>query len=330
LNELEIMKRREFIALVGGAVAWPRAARAQQQIPTIGFLNGTSLQGYGLFLTAFREGLRETGYVEGANVTIEYRWAEGKYDRLPALAGDLVRRQVSVIAATSTPANIVAKGATATIPIVFTTSSNPVELGLVTNLSRPGGNVTGAATLNVELGPKRQELLHALVPAAATIVALVNKTNANAETQWRDVQASARAIGQEVVVESAKKEADIDAVFARLVERRAGALLVDTDAFLFSRRSQLIALAKHHRVPAIFDRREFVAAGGLMSYGGSVTEVYRLAGIYTGRILKGEKPGDLPVQQATKVEFVINLTTAKELGLTIPPSLLARADEVIE
>ena len=324
------MRRRKFIALVGGAVAWPSVAHTQQPTPTIGFLNGTSPEGYGLFLSAFREGLGDAGYVEGRNITIEYRWAEGHYDRLPALAADLVRRQVSVIAATSTPANIIAKGATSTIPIVFTTSSNPVELGLVTNLSRPGGNVTGAATLNVELGPKRQELLHALVPTATSIVALVNQTNANVETLWRDVQASARALGQEVLIESARTEADIDAIFARLAQRRAGALLVDTDAFLFSRRNQLIALAKQYRVPAIFDRREFVAAGGLMSYGGSVTEVYHLAGIYTGRILKGEKPGDLPVQQATKVEFVINLKTAKALGLTIPPSLLARADEVIE
>jgi putative ABC transport system substrate-binding protein len=242
----------------------------------------------------------------------------------------LVRRQVSVIAATSTPANIIAKGATSTIPIVFTTSSNPVELGLVTNLGRPGGNVTGVATLNVELGPKRQELLQALVPTATSIVALVNQTNANAETQWKDLQVSARALGQEVLIETAKTETDIDAVFARLVQRRAGALLVDTDAFLFSRRNQLIALAKQHMIPAIFDRREFVAAGGLMSYGGSVTEVYRLAGIYAGRILKGEKPGDLPVQQATKVEFVINLQTAKALGIAVPPTLLARADEVIE
>jgi putative ABC transport system substrate-binding protein len=324
------LRRRDFIALIGGAVAWPPVARAQKPIPTIGFLNGTSEEGYGLFLAAFREGLSEAGYVEGRNVTIEYRWAEGQYDRLPALAADLVRRQVSVIAATSTPANIVAKGATTTIPIVFTTSSNPVELGLVTNLSRPGGNVTGAATLNVELGPKRQELLHALVPTASKIVALVNQTNANAETQWRDLQASARAIGQEVAGKSARTEADIDAVFARLVQQRAGALLVDTDAFFFSRRNQLIALANQHMVPAIFDRREFVAAGGLMSYGGSVTEVYRLAGVHTGRILKGEKPADLPVQQATKVEFVINLKTAKSLGIAVPPSLLARADEVIE
>ena len=324
------MRRREFIALIGGAAAWPSVVRAQQPMPVIGFINGTSPEGYGIFLSAFRKGLSEAGFVEGRNVTIEYRWADGQYDRLGGLAADLVRRKVSVIAATSTPANLIAKAATATIPIVFTTSSNPVELGLVANLSRPGGNVTGVATLNVELGPKRQELLHELVPTAATTVALVNQTNPNAETQWRDVQASARAIGQEILVESAKTEAEIDAVFARLVQKRAGALLVDTDAFLFSRRDQLVALAKQHAVPAIFDRREYTAAGGLMSYGGSVTETYRLAGIYTGRILKGEKPGDLPVQQATKVELVINLKTAKTLGLTVPPALLARADEVIE
>jgi ABC-type uncharacterized transport system substrate-binding protein len=325
------MRRREFLGVLGStAAAWPLATRAQQSMPTIGFLNGTSLEGYGLFLSAFRQGLSEAGYVEGRNVTIEYRWAEGQYDRLPDLAADLVRRRVAVIAATSTPANLVAKAATATIPIVFTTSSNPVELGLVDNLSRPGGNVTGAVTLNIELGPKRLELLHELVPAVDTIAALVNLTNPNVETQWKDQQAAARTIGQEILLENARTEGDIDAVFARLVQKRSGALLVDTDAFLFSRRDQLIALAKQYAVPAIFDRREFAAAGGLMSYGGSVTDVYRWAGIYTGRILKGEKPADLPVQQSTKVEMVLNLKTAKALGLTVPSTLLARADEVIE
>ena len=325
------MRRRDFITLLGGAAAaWPLATRAQQSKPMIGFLNGTSLEGYGIFLSAFLQGLSEAGYVEGRNVTIEYRWAEGQYDRLPGLAADLVRRRVTVIAATSTPANLIAKAATTTIPIVFTTSSNPVELGLVDNLSRPGGNVTGVVTLNVELGPKRLELLHELVPTATTTVALVNPANPNIETQWKDLQAAARTIGQEILVVKASTEGDIDAVFARLMQQRGGALLVDTDAFLFSRRDQLIGLAKQYAVPAIFDRREFTAAGGLMSYGGSVTDAYRWAGIYTGRILKGEKPADLPVQQATKVELVINLKTAKALGLAVPQTLLGRADEVIE
>jgi len=324
--------RRDFITLLGGAAAArPLAARAQQPaIPVIGFLNGTSPEGYGLFLLAFRQGLSETGYIEDRNVAIEYRWAEGHYERLPALAADLVRRRVAVIAATSTPANVIAMKATTTIPIVFTTSSDPVELGLVASLNRPGGNVTGAVTLNVEVVSKRLELLHAMVPTASMIVVLANSTNPNAETQSRTLQAAARTIGQQIMIVNAATESDIDAVFARLGEQRAGALLVDTDAFLFSRRDQLVGLAKRYKIPAIFDRRKFAEAGGRMSYGGSVTDVYRLAGIYVGRILKGEKPANLPVQQSTKVELVINLSTAKALGLTIPTTLLATADEVIE
>jgi ABC-type uncharacterized transport system substrate-binding protein len=326
------MKRREFITLLGGvAAAWPLAARAQQPgMPVVGFLNGTSPKGYGRFLSAFRQGLSETGYVEDRNVTMEYRWAEGHYDRLPALAADLVRRRVNVIAATSTPANRIAVAATKTIPIVFTTSSDPVELGLVASLSRPGGNVTGVATMNVEVSSKRLELLHEIVPSATIIVELVNPSNPNVEAQSRDLQAAARTVGREILAVSARSESDIEAAFARLVERQAGALLVNTDAFFFSRRDQLIALAKRYAIPAIFDRREFAEAGGLMSYGGSVTDVYRLAGIYTGRILKGEKPADLPVQQSTKVELILNLKTANALGLTFPLSLLGRADEVIE
>jgi putative ABC transport system substrate-binding protein len=246
------------------------------------------------------------------------------------LAADLVRRRVAVIAATSTPANVIAMKATKEIPIVFTTSSDPVEIGLVASLNRPGGNVTGAVTLNVEIVSKRLELLHEMVPTASIIVVLANPTNANAETQSRTLEAAARGIGQQIVIVNVATESDIDAAFARLADQRAGALLVDTDAFLFSRRDQLIDLATRYKIPTIFDRRKFAEIGGLMSYGGSVTDVYRLAGIYVGRILKGEKPADLPVQQSTKVEFIINLKTAKALGLTIPTTLLATASEVIE
>jgi putative ABC transport system substrate-binding protein len=326
------MRRRELIALLGGAVAaWPLAARAQQPaMPVIGFLNGTSPEGYEPFLSAFRQGLSEAGYVENHNVAIEYRWAKGHYDRLPELAADLVHRGVTVIAATSTPANRIAKAATTTIPIVFTTSSDPVALGLVASLSRPGGNVTGVVTLNVELGSKRLELLREVVAADTAIVVLANPANPNFEAQLTDLQTAARSIGQRIVVVTAETEGDIDAAFARLAQEQAGAVLVNTDAFLFSRREQLAALAKRHAVPAIFDRREFAAAGGLMSYGGNVTDAYRLAGGYTGRILKGEKPADLPVQQATKVELTLNLKTAKALGLNLPLTLLGRADEVIE
>jgi putative tryptophan/tyrosine transport system substrate-binding protein len=326
------MRRRDFIVLVGGAAAaWPLAARGQQPaIPVIGFLNGTSLEGYGLFLSAFRRGLSETGYNEGGNVAIEYRWAEGHYEQLPEMAADLVRRRVAVIAATSTPANVIATKATKTIPIVFTTSSDPVELGLVASLNQPGGNVTGAVTLNVEVVSKRLELLHEMVPTASSIFVLANPTNPNAEIQTKALQAAARTLGQQIVMVNATTESGIDAAFARLADERAGALLVDTDAFLFSHRDRLVGLANRYGVPTIFDRRKFAETGGLMSYGGNVTDVYRLAGIYTGRILKGEKPANLPVQQSTKVEFVINLKTARALGVTIPTMLLATADEVIE
>src|SRR5262249_35035837 len=322
------MNRRRFITLLGGAAAWPLAARAQQRaMPVVGFLNGTSPDGYGRFLSAFRQGLSETGYVENRNVTIEYRWAEGDYDGLPGLAADLVRRRGNVIAAASTPAYRIAVAATTPMPIVFTTSSDPVELGLVASLSRPGGNVTGATGMNVEVISKRLELLHEIVPPDTIIVQLINPNNPNVERQSRDLLAAARTVGRQILAVSATTKNDIEAAFAHLLEqRRLGALLVNTDAFFFSQRDQLIAPAKRYAIPAIFDRREFAEAGGLMSYGGSVTDVYRLAGIYTGRILKGEKPGDLPVQQSTKFELVINLKTAKALGLEVPPTLLATAD----
>ena len=325
------MRRRDFLGVLGGAAAWPLAARAQQPaMPVIGFLNGASLEGYGLFLSAFRQGLIEAGYVEGQNVAFEYRWAEGQYDRLPALAADLVRRRVTVIAATSTPANRIAKAATTTIPIVFTTSSNPVELGLVASLNQPGGNVTGVTTLDVELGSKRLELLHELVPGATTIALLVNPKRPGIQTQLKTLEAAAHTIGRQIVVVNSGTESELDTAFARLAEQKAGALLVHSDAFLFSQRDKIIELAKRYSIPAVFDRREFTAVGGLMSYGGSVTDAYRLAGIYTGRILQGEKPADLPVQQSTKVELIINLKTAKALGLDVPSGLMVVADEVIE
>jgi putative ABC transport system substrate-binding protein len=325
------MQRRDFLGVLGGAVAWPLTVRAQQQsMPEIGFLNGSSPEGYGYFLEAFRRGLGETGYIEGRDVAIEYRWAEGHYERLPALAADLVRRRVTVIVATSTPANVIARTTTTTIPIVFTTSSDPVELGLVASLSRPGGNLTGAVTLNVEVDSKRLELLHELVPGTTTIALLVNPNRPGVQTQLKTLEAAARTIGRQIVVVNSGTESELDTAFARLAEQKAGALLVLTDAFLFSRRDQIIELAKRYSVPAVFDRREFAERGGLMSYGGSVTDVYYLAGVYTGRILKGDKPEDLPVQQSTKVELIINLKTAKALGLTVPPQIGARADQVIE
>jgi putative ABC transport system substrate-binding protein len=297
-------------------------------MPVIGFLNSASPDPYAYLVRAFRQGLSETGYGEGSNVVIEYRWAEGQYDRLPALADDLVRRQVSVIAATSTPAALTAKAATTTVPIVFTTGSDPVKLGLVGSLSRPGGNVTGVTQLNVEVGPKRLELARELLPAATVVALLVNPTNPIAETL--DLRAAARTLGLQLHVLRASTEGEIDDAFAILVRLRASALVIGSDVFFNTRSEQLAALAVRHAVPAIFHLREFVAAGGLMSYGGSLRDSYRGAGGYTGRILKGDKPADLPVQQSTKVELIINLKTANALGLTIPLPLLARADEVIE
>jgi putative ABC transport system substrate-binding protein len=281
-------------------------------------------------LAAFRQGLSETGYAEGQNVAIEFRSAEGQYDRLPALAADLVRRRVTVIIAGGGPSAPAAKAATATIPIVIFTAVDPVEAGLVASLSRPGGNLTGVSILNMELGPKRLELLHELVPTATIIAALVNPTNANAETLSRDLLAAAGTLGIELHVLHASTERDFETVFATLVRLRVGGLAIGADAF-FNRRSKLLAaLTVRHAVPTIFQYREFAAAGGLMGYGGSNTDAYRVVGVYTGRILKGEKPADLPVQQSTKFELIINLKTAKALGLTVPDKLLALADEVIE
>jgi ABC-type uncharacterized transport system substrate-binding protein len=327
------MKRRAFIALLGGAAAaWPLTTRAQQAtMPVIGFLSSgwPDLYLYQDRVRAFRQGLSETGYVEGRDVTIEYRWAEGQYDRLPALAADLVGRRMAVIFA-NTPAHLAAKAATTTIPIVFVSGGDPVDLGLVTSLSRPGGNLTGVSILNVELTPKRLELLRELVPTATIVAALVNPSNRNSETLSKDLQAAARTIGLQLHILHASTEREIEAAFPRLAQLGAGGLVIGADPFFNGRNGQIAALAIRHAVPAIYQYRDFAAAGGLMSYGASATDSYHVAGVYTGRILKGEKPADLPVQQSTKVELIINLKTARTLALTVPLPLLARADEVIE
>jgi len=306
--------------------------RAQQTaMPVIGFLGGESPDLFAGRLRAFRQGLDQGGFVEGRNVAIEYRWARGEYERLPVLAADLVHQSVTVMVATQTPTLLAAKAATTIIPIVFLTGSDPVEVGLVASLSRPGGNMTGVANLTVEIGAKQLEFLHELVPAATLIALLVNPANpVLADTLSRDIQMASRAMRQQILVVSASTERDVDTAFTTLVKQRVGALVVGNDPFFNARPDQLVALAARHAVPAIYPYREFATAGGLMSYGSNLADPYRLVGVYTGRILNGEKPADLPIQQVTKVEFIINLKTAKALGLTFPITLLGRADEVIE
>ena len=326
------LKRRQFITLLGGAaVAWPLAARAQRPAtPVVGYLNRRAPSDSVTALAAFHHGLREAGYMEGHNIAIEYRWAEGQYDRLRVLAADLVRRQVTVITATTNPATLAAKAATATIPVVFFTGDDPVTAGLVASLNRPGGNLTGVTTLNVEVGPKRLQLLHELVPAATIFALLVNPGNPFSEILSRDAEAAARALGLQLHVVRASTEGELNAVFASLVQLRVGALFIGNDAFFASRSEQLAALSLRYAVPTIFAYHEFAAAGGLMSYGTDLNDAYRLTGVYTGRILKGAKPADLPVQQVTKLELILNLKAARALGLTVPLPLLGRADEVIE
>ena len=326
------MKRRDFITLLGGAAAtWPLAARSQQAaMPVIGFLYSGSPGTISKELVIFRQALAEAGYVEGRTVAVEYRWAEGQYDQLPALAAELVRRQVAVVVAVPIPAALAAKAATVTIPIVFSAAGDPVKLGLVDSLARPGGNATGVNFFQAELGAKQLGLLRELLPTAARIGLLVNPANANVEGVTKDVEAAASAIGVQIDVVGASDSREIEAAFATLVRNKAAALLVGADSFFFNRRLQLAILAARHAIPAVYFNREFAEAGGLMSYGTSLTEVYRQLGVYTGRILKGSKPADLPVVQSTKFEFVINLLSARALGLEIPPVLLARADEVIE
>jgi putative tryptophan/tyrosine transport system substrate-binding protein len=326
------VKRRRFITLLGGAAAtWPLAARAQQPAtPVVGLLGGGTFESDAFRVRAFQQGLSETGYAEGRNVKLEYRWAEGQYDRLPALAADLVSQQVAVIAATFLPAALAAKAATATIPIVFATGADPVKLGLVASFNRPGGNVTGISVLFNIIVKKQIEMLSEMAPTAGLIGFLVNPANPNAGPDTQDAQEAALALGRRMIAVRASSESEIETAFGTLIQQQAGALLVAADVFLTSRTDKIVDLAAGYKLPMLCQRRECTIAGGLMSYGGNLTEGYRWQGVYAGRILKGEKPADLPVQQSVKLDLVINLKTAKSLGLTVPPTLLARADEVIE
>jgi len=322
--------RRDLISLLGGAAAWPLAARAQQPMPVIGFLNGASPDGYAPYVAAFRQGLKEAGYVDGQNATIEYRWAEGHYDRLPTLAADLIQRNVTVIAATSSPAARAAKTVTSTVPIVFTTGDDPIKLGLVASLNRPGGNVTGVSNLIVELGSKQLGLLRELAPGTTAIAALMNPNFPGTERQSRDVEAAARVLGLQLIILTASTEREMETSFATMAQKGRVALLLGVDPFFVERRDHIVALAARHAIPAVYPVREFAVAGGLMSYGSDFADSYRQAGVYAGRIVRGEKPADLPVQRSTKFEFVINFKTAKALGLEVPNSMQLLADEVIE
>jgi putative tryptophan/tyrosine transport system substrate-binding protein len=326
------MRRREFIALIGGAVvaARPSAARAQQALPVVGFANSGSAQAQALMAAAYRKGLEDAGFVEGKNVLIESRWADGQYDRLPEFMADLIKRKVAIIMAGGPPAALAAKAATSTIPVVFTTGDNPVQTGLVTSLGRPGGNVTGVHVLYTELESKKLGLLRDVVPQANLVAALVNQTRSVAASQTAELQAAAQKFGQRIQIVHAATEQDLEPAFASMVQLKVGALLQGADPFFNTVRDQIVSLAARHAIPAIYEQRAFVAAGGLMSYGTNLADAYRQAGVYTGRILKGENPGDMPVVQATKFELVLNLKTAKALSLTIPSGLLTIADEIIE